>query len=144
MRKIIIFMLLMCLSLLCGCTLDPVYAAPMNNLFDGVIVPSIVSTVGVLVAMLLKRLDTRYGLQIKAENQQYIQTMAEESVQYVAEIAAAKAKAKLGMSSEEKKQTAIDKLKTAVPDLAYKEADEAIHAALARVVGAGATGIAVK
>ncbi|MGE4319641.1 MAG: hypothetical protein AB7E96_12155 [Deferribacterales bacterium] len=144
MKMRILFLLMLAMVMLTGCTVDEVYASSVTSLLDGVVIPSVVGIVGVLVALLLKRLETRYGIQVKAENQQYIRTMAEEAVQYVAEIAAAKAKTKLGMSSEEKKQTAIEKLKTAVPSLAYKEADEAIHAALARVVGAGATGTAVK
>ena len=143
MKKILMFIMAIAMTMmLCGCDTagSEVYASALNNLFDGVVIPALVSLAGVLAVLIMKKLETKFGIQIKAANQLYIKTMAEEAVQYVAEISAAALKKQAGISSEEKKITAIEKLQTAIPELTYKEADEAIHAALARIVGAGATG----
>jgi len=132
-----VMMTLMCLSI-------PAYAAVFETiasagLLNNVVVPALVGLTGILVTMLIRKFEKITGIKLKAEQHAYVRKLAEESVQYVAEHSASEMKSGSTVTSKMKSRKAIAKLMKDVPELTKSQADEAIHAALARVQGQGAT-----
>ncbi|MGD9809654.1 MAG: hypothetical protein AB7E76_02760 [Deferribacterales bacterium] len=135
-----IFLVLLLAFAAVGCTADPVVADSVGNILSGYVFPALASLGGVLALMAMQQFQKKTGIQLKKEQMQYVQNMAEEAVLYVTEIAAQKAKYSVKLHAGEKKQMAMTKLVSAVPTLSKTEADEAIHAALARI-GEGASAV---
>lgn len=96
-----------------------------------------------LISVVLNKVRQKYGLQVSAANEQWIKDQAEHAVQYVAEIAAKKAKVedgKMKLSGNALLSTAISLVVANVPKMTREQAAVYVQAALARIPGLGATG----
>lgn len=107
-----------------------------------VLVPLAVAFLTAMGGMLLAKLKTKYGLQVTAYHQNIVEQAAESAVQMAAEKAAAYAKihGDIWPSGNSMLNQAVTALVGRVPSLTREQADEYIHAALARIPGLGATG----
>jgi len=119
----------------------PTLGEAVKGVVDNAIIPLVVSLVGALVSLVLVKLKNKYNIELKAETEAWISKQAENAVQMVAEKAAAKLKyEKIKLTGNQKLDTAVAMLVTKVPTISRDQADQYIHAALARIPGLGATG----
>ena len=113
----------------------------IRGLVTDTVIPLVVSLVGALLSAVLIKLKKKFNVQLSAETEDWINKQAENAVQMVAEKAAAKIKYEnIQLTGSEKLNMAIAALVTKVPKVTRDQADQYIHAALARISGLGATG----
>ncbi|MFA6054038.1 MAG: hypothetical protein WC769_01560 [Thermodesulfovibrionales bacterium] len=96
-----------------------------------------------LISVVLNKVRQKFGIQVSAANEAWIQSQAEHAVQYVAEIAAKKAKITNGaikLSGNALLNTAVSLVIANVPKLSKEQGAIYVQAALARIPGLGATG----
>jgi len=149
MRKILIskFIMLMFVAIVFSV---PCYAfatdvqtqagSALKQVINETLIPLLVSVVGALVSLVLIKVKQKLNLNISQQQEAWINRQAENAVQFVAEKTAAKLKIdNISFTSNEKLETAIAYLITRAPKLTRDQADQYIHAAIARIPGAGAT-----
>ncbi len=118
------------------------FADALVVIINGTLLPLAIALITAMGSLLLLKLKQKYGIEISAETQAVIAQQAESIVQTVAEKAAAYAKEHVGtkMAGHEQLESAVVALMSRVPSLTREQADEQVHAALARIPGLGATG----
>ncbi len=118
------------------------FADALVVIINGTLLPLAIALITAMGSLLLLKLKQKYGIEISAETQAVIAQQAESIVQTVAEKAAAYAKEHVGgkMAGHEQLESAVIALMSRVPSLTREQADEQVHAALARIPGLGATG----
>lgn len=119
---------------------DPLSDA-VNGLISNTLIPIIVALIGSLISLVLMKLKKKLNIQVAAETEALIQNQAENAVQLVAEKAAAKLKfSGIKLTKNESLDFAIAALISKTPKLTREQAEQYVHAALARIPGIGATG----
>jgi hypothetical protein len=104
------------------------------------VLPVLGSLVAALVSLILLAIRKKTGIQAGAEYDAWLAKQAETAVQMVAEKAAAAVKLdQMKFTSSEKLEMAIAALVSKAPKLTEEQADQYVHAALARIPGLGAT-----
>jgi hypothetical protein len=104
------------------------------------LIPVAVTLVAGMATIALAKLKQRYNLQVSADTMDLVQKAAESAVQMTAEKAAAYAKAHDNiLPGSAQLDMALSALRTRIPQLTAAQADQEIHAALARIPGLGAT-----
>jgi hypothetical protein len=117
----------------------------ISGFLTNTFIPLVVAIVGLLVSIVLMKIRQKFNIQISAETEAFIRRQAENAVQLVAEKAAQKVKSSgIKLSGNQKLDMAVGLLLTKVPKISKDQADAYVHAALARIRGEGATGIALK
>lgn len=112
----------------------------LKQVINETLIPLLVSVVGALLSIVLVKIKEKLNLNISEEKEEWINRLAENAVQFVAEKTAAMLKINsISFTSNEKLETAIAYLIARVPKLTRDQADQYIHAAIARIPGAGAT-----
>jgi hypothetical protein len=120
-------------------------SSALAGLVTNVVVPVMTAVVPVLIGAVLIKLRAWFGIQADAKRDAQIAALAEVAVQAAAEKAAVALKlsqGNAGIGAAEKLSMAVAALVAQVPKLTPEQADQAVHAALARIPGLGATGAA--
>lgn len=120
-------------------------STPMGDALRAVVndtvIPLIVAVIMGLLGLALLKIKSKLNIQLKTETENWIKKQAESAVQMVAEKSASKIKYnEITLTKNEKLDLAIAALVLKTPKLTKEQADAYIHAALARIKGAGATG----
>lgn len=113
----------------------------LNGLLMNTIIPLAAAIAIALVDWLLIAFKKRMGLQFTAESESLLRQEAEQAVQMVAERAAKLMKHEnIKLPANAKLNAAVKMLIEKVPELTQQQAADLVHAALARIRGAGSTG----
>jgi hypothetical protein len=117
------------------------FGEAVRSAVNGFVIPIFTALIMSLVAILLVYLQKKTGITLSADKQAFINTQAEVAVQMVAEKAASLMKYEtIKMSSNDKLNAGAAFLVSMVPKLTPAQAENYVHAALARIPGVGATG----
>lgn len=112
----------------------------LRSVVNDTIIPLVVAVIMGLVGLVLVKIKSKLNLQLNAATEDWIKKQAESAVQMVAEKSAAKIKyGEISLTKNEKLDMAIAAVISKTPKLTREQADAYIHAALARIKGAGAT-----
>lgn len=120
---------------------DSAVGIAVAGLWSGVVVPVIASLCLGLLGLVLDKLRKKYNLQISSETQAYLGSIAERGIALAEERGAAYIKANvMKITGRDKLDIAIAHVLESAPKVTREQADTLVHAALARLQGAGATG----
>jgi hypothetical protein len=113
----------------------------LKSAVNGFIIPILTALIISVASLLLVFLQKKTGITLSADKQAFINSQAETAVQMVAEKAASLLKYEnIKMSTNEKLNSGAAFLVSIVPKLTPEQAQNYVHAALARIPGIGATG----
>jgi hypothetical protein len=117
------------------------FGEAVRSAVNGFIIPISTALIMSLVSLLLVYLQKKTGITLSSDKQKFINDQAEVAVQMVAEKAATLMKYEtIKMSSNDKLNAGAAFLVSMVPKLTPAQAQNYVHAALARIPGVGATG----
>lgn len=117
-------------------------SASLLAFLDKVIYPLLAAFLTTSAGIVLAKLGKKYGVEASVKQQEMLDRLAEQAVQYVAEVSAARVK-KAGEAlagKNEKLAMAVAHVLNSAPTVTKDQAASLVQAALARMPGVGATG----
>ena len=129
--------------------LAPVYAADaapaassgiMAALLTNTVFPLLTALLLGLASYGLKLFATKYKLQILSDNNDLLMKVAAQGIAYAEEKAATFVDSRVPLNGNDKLTLAVKYITQALPKLTPDQAQNAVHAVIATIPGAGATG----
>lgn len=112
----------------------------MAGFLTGTVFPLLSALLLGLFSYGLKLLADKYKLGILADNNDLLMRVAAQGIAYAEEKAAIYADTKVPLNGNDKTSHAVSYILKAMPKLTPEQAQNAVHAVLAMIPGAGATG----
>jgi hypothetical protein len=117
------------------------FGEALKNAINTFVIPILTALILSLLSWLLLYLQKKTGITLSADKQAFINAQAEVAVQMVAEKAAQLFKYEnIKLSKDQMLNNGAAFLLTMVPKLTQAQAENYVHAALARIPGLGSTG----
>jgi hypothetical protein len=113
----------------------------VQSLLTGVVFPVLTALLMGFVGLVLKKLVTKYNLDIDASRQAELEALVGRGIAYAEEKAAALAKEKVKtLTGNDKLDIAIAHIVEASPKVSQAQAEKLVHTVLGKMYGVGASG----
>ncbi len=112
----------------------------MAGFLNNTLFPFLTALLMGLITYGAKLLATKYNLQILADNNDMLMKLAAQGIAFAEEKAATFADSKVPLNGNDKMTQAVSYIINAMPKVTPEQAQNAVHAVLAMIPGAGASG----